>query len=410
MTKVVPHSLKDVPALIEKVLPVQLLSIEAYKEQMAVQSKTLIALGSYWKGRKPLILNRACVLGCLLPATGDLAKDLEVFELLMGMDDLSMRKRLGLGPDEPLPASAYKQLVDQAKRPEELGETLHVHAWPLVNSHLGTDATSFPELVEQLGIMRFGHRPRVADTFCGSGQIPFEAARLGCDVFASDLNPIACMLTWGAFHIVGGSPDARQQLVAEQQALFERIQSDTDALAIETDGNGWRIKALLYCLEVTCPETGWRVPLLSTLVLSKSRSVIAELVPNRQTQRYEIRVRIGVSDHELADAANGTVRSGGRGQDPYLIHILDGREHRTRVSSLRGDYRMPDGSQGSALRRWEKEDFKPRPEDVFQERLYAIQWSRPKPGGRGEESEFRAVTDDDLAREAVVERFVAEHL
>jgi hypothetical protein len=32
------------------------------------------------------------------------------------------------------------------------------------------DRQSFPELVEQLGIMRFGHRPRVADTFCGSGR------------------------------------------------------------------------------------------------------------------------------------------------------------------------------------------------------------------------------------------------
>jgi adenine-specific DNA methylase len=54
--------------------------------------------------------------------------------------------------------------------------------------------------------MRFGRRPKVADTFSGSGQIPFEAARLGCDVYASDLNPVACMLTWGAFNIVGASP------------------------------------------------------------------------------------------------------------------------------------------------------------------------------------------------------------
>ena len=67
---------------------------------------------------------------------------------------------------------------------------------------LGTDAHSLPELVEQLGIARFGHRPKVADTFCGGGSIPFEAARLGCDVYASDLNPIACMLTWGAFNII----------------------------------------------------------------------------------------------------------------------------------------------------------------------------------------------------------------
>ena len=53
---------------------------------MAVQGKTLTALGSYWKGRKPLILNKACILGCLLPATDDPARDLEIFEKLMAMD------------------------------------------------------------------------------------------------------------------------------------------------------------------------------------------------------------------------------------------------------------------------------------------------------------------------------------
>ena len=66
---VTPFSLKDAPALIERLLPVQKLSAESYKEQEARQSKTLTALGSYWKGRKPLILNKACILGCLLPAT-----------------------------------------------------------------------------------------------------------------------------------------------------------------------------------------------------------------------------------------------------------------------------------------------------------------------------------------------------
>ena len=90
---VVPHSLKDAPALIETLLPVQKLSAEAYKEQMAVNGKTLTALGSYWKGRKPLILNKACVLGCLLPATGDPVRDLEIFEKLMAMDDESLAAR-----------------------------------------------------------------------------------------------------------------------------------------------------------------------------------------------------------------------------------------------------------------------------------------------------------------------------
>src|SRR6266545_2731274 len=90
---VIPFSLKEEPALIERLLPVQKLSAEAFKEQMAVQNKTLTALGAYWKGRKPLILNKACILGCLLPATKNSIRDLEIFEKLMAMDDESFVAR-----------------------------------------------------------------------------------------------------------------------------------------------------------------------------------------------------------------------------------------------------------------------------------------------------------------------------
>ena len=55
-------------------------------------------------------------------------------------------------------------------------------------------------------------------------------------------------------------------------------------------------------------------------------------------------------------------------------------------------------------------DFKPRPDDIFQERLYCVQWMRPKKKGKGDEYEFRAVTPDDLKRERIVEEFIAEHL
>ena len=60
---------------------------------MANQGKTLTALGSYWKGRKPLIMNKACILGCLLPASDDAARDLSIFEKLMAMDDESFVAR-----------------------------------------------------------------------------------------------------------------------------------------------------------------------------------------------------------------------------------------------------------------------------------------------------------------------------
>src|SRR5438046_6373883 len=104
---ITPFSLKDAPALIERLLPVQKLSAEAYKEQMAVNGKTLTALGSYWKGRKPLILNKACILACLLPATGDPVRDLEIFEKLMAMDAQSLAAR---APRRPKPKELLASL------------------------------------------------------------------------------------------------------------------------------------------------------------------------------------------------------------------------------------------------------------------------------------------------------------
>ena len=64
-----PLSLKDAPSFIEVQFPVERLSAEAYKERTAVQGQLLTTLGSYWKGRKPLILVRAVCSAALLPAT-----------------------------------------------------------------------------------------------------------------------------------------------------------------------------------------------------------------------------------------------------------------------------------------------------------------------------------------------------
>lgn len=53
----------------------------------------MTALGSYWKGRKPLILVRAVVLGLLLPASNDPERDRDIFLKLMLMDDAGLLKR-----------------------------------------------------------------------------------------------------------------------------------------------------------------------------------------------------------------------------------------------------------------------------------------------------------------------------
>ena len=39
-----------------------------------------------------------------------------------------------------------------------------------------------------------GEPPLVVDPFAGGGSIPLEALRVGCEAFASDLNPVACLI------------------------------------------------------------------------------------------------------------------------------------------------------------------------------------------------------------------------
>lgn len=96
-----PFEWRDKPSLIEHLFPVQKISAETFKERMASHGQLLVSLGAFWKGRKPLILNKACILGSLLPATDNPLEDLEVFELLMGIDSESMQKRI----EASLPAS-----------------------------------------------------------------------------------------------------------------------------------------------------------------------------------------------------------------------------------------------------------------------------------------------------------------
>ena len=447
-TTLTPLALKDAPALIETVFPAQKVSFEAQSERKAVAAQTLTRLGSYWKGRKPLILVRAVVLGSLMPPTEDAEADLALFEKLMAFDEESLARRAlaanafsAIKLQEMIPISdperyfggrswrrditdddklvlyrqalttlaSYEEKAGVGKRPEELNQDwLYAPVWAQVNrhyAHLGVNAQSFPELVEQLGILRYGHRPRVGDTFSGGGSIPFEAARIGCDTYASDLNPIACMLTWGAFNIVGASAKSRAEIEKENRAVAKAVAAVMDTLGIEKDAKGNQIKALLYCIETRCPESGWLVPLSPTWVISKNGNVIAQLVPDHAKKRFDIQVKSGATAEEMRAAATGTV------QDGNLQYQLYGKTFRIPIKTLRGDFRDSQGNTGNRLRQWAKADFVAATDDVFQERLYAIYWiSKDTLKDARPETYFAAPTNADLKREQQVEQIVAENL
>ena len=463
MAELSPSALKDAPALIEAVFPAQKISFEAQRERKSGSNQTLTAIGSFWKGRKPLILVRAVVLGCLLPQTGETEKDLEIFEMLMAIDDEGLARRAlkqnslkpkqlarlievtdpwkyfsfstkgGLTENDILnlkfPINAdeaginlrwardvseedkislyllalksmdsYEDKAINCKRPEEIDETwLLKPIWSRINSHysnLGINVSSLNDFIEQLGILRYGHRPQVGDSFSGGGSIPFEAARLGCNAYASDLNPVACMLTWGALNIIGSNKKKRETIFDEQKALFQKVDAELTHLGVEHDEHGNRAKAFLYCLETTCPETGWSIPLAPSWIISKNRNVIAKLTPNHSEKTFEIDVLEGVSDEEMAAADKGTIQNG------HVVYTLSDKTYRTAIKTLRGDYKNEDGDIVNKLRKWDKLDFQPKTSDIFRERLYAIQWITKESINETRQSTFfTQCRKEDLDRE-----------
>ena len=322
--------------------------------------------------------------------------------------DISLAEKLELYRLAIATFGSYEEKAALSKRPEEVDAAwLYEPVWPKVNqhyAHLGVLANSFEEPVEQLGQLRYGRRPRVGDTFSGGGSIPFEAARLGCDVYASDLNPLACMLTWGTFNIIGASPAQQRRIKEAQQHVAEAVDREITAQAVDHDVDSNRAKAYLHCLETRCPETGWMVPMSTTWVVSKIRNTVARLETDHANKRFHIRVISDVTSEELVAAQAGTV------QESQLVYELDGRLYRTAVKTLRGDFRLADGSTGNRLRRWERTDFKPPADDILRERLFAIQWvTRDTLDAGRQVTYFTEASAADLERERRVEEIVAEN-
>ena len=399
-------------SFIETQFPVSQLSKESYKERKANHSQTLTGLGKWW-GRKPLIMVRAIILGLLIPASNDARRDRNVFLALLTMDDeglwqrrrktiplkeiyrrLSPRERAdwfapATDPDRPkLPRGTraeekqrlqrlmfdrmnYDEKLTWCNRPEHV-DGPSPESWNAINEHLGTTATTLDKLVRQLGERRFGHVPRVGDAFCGGGSVPFEAARLGCEAYGSDLNPVAALLTWGALNIVGGGEQVAERVRQAQADVFRQVDQQITEWRIEHNEAGWRADSFLYCTETKCPECGWKVPLAPNWVIGEKTRAVAQLSPMPAQKQFSIEICSGVDEHTLAVA-----RRAGTVNDSRLECPNPECRQSTSMVAVRGDRRDGNDS-GSGLRLWQNEDLVPRPDDVFQERLFCVRWRLPR--------------------------------
>jgi adenine-specific DNA methylase len=94
-------------------------------------------------------------------------------------------------------AATFAALVDAPKTEAEQEELQRLIKRGLLNSAPQADPEAIQEMRRLIQQTFEGRTPRVLDPFAGGGSLPLEAARLGCEAHAMDLNPVALLTMLG---------------------------------------------------------------------------------------------------------------------------------------------------------------------------------------------------------------------
>lgn len=155
--------------LIEVAFPLEQTSLDSVHEKNVRHGH--ISTLHIWPARRPLAACRAALIATLLPDPGDKDKRDEILMRLAGRVEKTVKKK-------KLPSGKVEDIAVK----ETVGGILH---W---GRESGPDLEWFrQEIRKAYG----GRAPKVLDPFAGGGAIPLEAMRLGCEVTAVDINPVA---------------------------------------------------------------------------------------------------------------------------------------------------------------------------------------------------------------------------
>ncbi|MBN1458567.1 MAG: DUF1156 domain-containing protein, partial [Armatimonadetes bacterium] len=160
--------------LIEDYLPIVKIGEAASGEP---RTKGHISTLHVWRARRPLVACRAAVYGALVPAS-QFAPEKGPDEKKQSLGRANAAKfveRLCTYPGTP-------HIIEEARQ-----HILAAHAERL------SEETGQVVTVDEI-VAGKAPRPRVLDMFAGGGAIPLEAARLGCETHALDLNPVAHLI------------------------------------------------------------------------------------------------------------------------------------------------------------------------------------------------------------------------
>lgn len=208
-----------------------------------------------WWARRPLASSRSILIAALLPDPADELCPREFKEEARRL----LRTVGGCNPgtsDQELRKALLKFIGNFAN-------------WDLASKPLYIQVSR-----DLVAAAHDGERPLVVDPFAGGGSIPLEALRIGCDAFASDLNPVACLILKVLLEdIPRKGPMLAGQVRDIGAALTSEVRSQLSEL-YPPDPDGATPIAYLWVRTVRCesPNCGAEIPLMRSRWLCKKRS------------------------------------------------------------------------------------------------------------------------------------------
>ena len=205
--------------LIEVAFPLKQVSLDSVHEKNVRHGH--ISTLHIWPARRPLAASRAALIATLLPDPGDTEERRDILLRMAGrITEKVERKRVN------------GRVVEKLKE-ETSGGILH---WGREN---GPDLDWFrKEIRKAYG----GRAPKVLDPFAGGGAIPLEAMRLGCEVTAMDINPVA-------WFILKCTLEYPQKLAGQTRPLPEFALADREFMEAFLKAKGFKGARLRTFLE-----------------------------------------------------------------------------------------------------------------------------------------------------------------
>ena len=272
--------------LIEVAFPLKQVSLDSVHEKNVRHGH--ISTLHIWPARRPLAASRAALIATLLADPGNPKQRQEILERMAGrVVETIERKRVG------------GRVVEKVKE-ETVGGILH---WGREND---PDLAWFrDEIRKAYG----GRAPKVLDPFAGGGAIPLEAMRLGCDVTAMDINPVA-------WFILKCTLEYPQKLAGQTRPLPEFALEDGEFMEAFLKAKGFKGASLRTFLErlghgdggdiqldllqqddpILEADLAWHVRAWGRWVLAKARTELAayyptyaEFEPLKPDEEYESR-------------------------------------------------------------------------------------------------------------------------